>query len=104
MTTTLIKDADWVIAWDAAAGRHVYKRGVDVVFKDDKLTHVGKGYAGKADKTLSGKDRMVMPGLVNIHSHPEHEPAYRGIREEHGLRTMYMSGLFERAQAFFGTD
>ena len=54
--------------------------------------------------TISGADRMVMPGLVDIHSHPEHEPAYRGIREEHGLPTMYMSGLFERSQSFFGTD
>lgn len=104
MTTTLIKDADWVIAWDAAAGCHVYKRGADVVFSDDRLIHVGKHYAGAADVTVPGADRMVMPGLVNIHSHPEHEPAYRGIREEHGLATMYMSGLFERSQSFFGTD
>ena len=48
--------------------------------------------------------RMVMPGLVNLHSHPEHEPAYRGLREEHGLPNMYMSGLFERSQAFYATD
>ena len=47
---------------------------------------------------------MVMPGLVNLHSHPEHEPAYRGVREEHGLPNMYMSGLFERSQAFYATD
>ena len=45
-----------------------------------------------------------MPGLVNLHSHPEHEPAYRGVREEHGLPNMYMSGLFERSQAFYATD
>ena len=101
---TLIKDADWAIAWDAAAGHHVFRRGIDVAFDGDRLTHVGKGYAGKADVTIPGRDRMVMPGLVNIHSHPEHEPAYRGIREEHGLPNMYMSGLFERAQSFFGTD
>ena len=104
MTTTLIKGADWAIAWDAAAKRHTYQRGVDIVFSNDKITHVGKTYAGKADVTVPGADRMVMPGLVNIHSHPEHEPAYRGIREEHGLATMYMSGLFERSQSFFGTD
>lgn len=104
MTTTVIRNADWVIGWDATAGRHVYRRGVDVAFEGNAITHVGKDYAGPADVSVPGGDRMVMPGLVDIHSHPEHEPAYRGIREEHGLRTMYMSGLFERAQAFFGTD
>ena len=53
---------------------------------------------------IDGSKRMVMPGLVNLHSHPEHEPAYRGVREEHGLPNMYMSGLFERSQAFYATD
>ena len=94
MTTTVIRNADWVIAWDAAAGCHTYQRGVDVAFTGDRITHVGKHYAGAVDVSLAGADRMVMPGLVNIHSHPEHEPAYLGIREEHGLATMYMSGLF----------
>ena len=104
MTTTVIKNADWVIAWDGAAGRHVYKRDVDVAFTDDAIVHVGRDYAGPADRTVDGRDRMVMPGRVNIHSHPEHEPAYRGIREEHGVPNMYMSGLFERSQAFSATD
>ncbi len=104
MTTTVIKDVDWAIAWDAAKDQHVFRQGVDVVFEGDKITHVGRGYAGHADVTVPGRDRMVMPGLVDIHSHPEHEPAYRGIREEHGLRNMYMSGLFERSQALSGTD
>jgi cytosine/adenosine deaminase-related metal-dependent hydrolase len=45
-----------------------------------------------------------MPGLVNIHSHPEHEPLYRGIREEHGLPSMHMTGLYERSQALSAPD
>jgi 5-methylthioadenosine/S-adenosylhomocysteine deaminase len=104
MSTTCIRNADWVIAWDESAQRHVYRRSVDVVFDGPAITFLGKGYAGKADVTVDGKDRMVMPGLVNIHSHPAHEPAYRGIREEHGVPEMYMSGLFERSQAFSATD
>ena len=32
------------------------------------------------------------------------EASYRGIREEHGLPEMYMSGLFERAQAYWPDD
>ncbi len=104
MSITVIRNADWMIAWDAGAGRHVYLRGADLAFEDDRIIHAGRNYAGQADVVLSGAGRMLMPGLVNIHSHPEHEPAYRGIREEHGVAAMYMSGLFERAQSFSATD
>jgi cytosine/adenosine deaminase-related metal-dependent hydrolase len=45
-----------------------------------------------------------VPGLIDIHSHPEHEPLYRGIREEHGLPSMHMTGLYERSQALSATD
>jgi 5-methylthioadenosine/S-adenosylhomocysteine deaminase len=104
MTTTVIRNAEWVVAWDEAAGRHVYRRGVDIAFAGDTIAHVGRGYAGPADREVDGAGRLVIPGLVDIHSHPEHEPAYRGVREEHGLRNMYMSGLYERSQAFSVAD
>jgi cytosine/adenosine deaminase-related metal-dependent hydrolase len=100
MGTTVIRSADWVIAWDGAAKRHVYRRHIDVAFGGAALTYVGPRYTGPADVTIDGAERMVMPGLVNVHSHPGHEPAYRGIREEHGVRGMYMTGLFERSQAY----
>jgi cytosine/adenosine deaminase-related metal-dependent hydrolase len=104
MPTTVIRNADWVIAWQAAERRHVYMRACDVAFDGDTICYLGKAYAGPADEVVDGRQRMVMPGLVNLHSHPQHEPAYRGVREEHGLRNMYMSGLFERSQALFATD
>lgn len=104
MSVTVIRNADWAIAWDEAAGCHVYRRGIDVVFDGATLTHVGPGYAGRPDRTIDGRGRMVMPGLIDIHSHPGHEPAYRGIREEHGVANMYMSGLFERSQAYGAAD
>jgi len=104
MSTTLIENADWVIAWDEDEKRHVYRQNADVAFAGDVLTHVGPGYAGTADEVVEGRGRMVMPGLVDIHSHPGHEPAYRGIREEHGVPNMYMTGLYERSQAFDTSD
>ena len=45
-----------------------------------------------------------MPGLIDVHSHPCLEASYRGIREEHGVPEMYMSGLFERAGAYWPDD
>jgi cytosine/adenosine deaminase-related metal-dependent hydrolase len=104
MAITAIKSTAWTIAWEEAAARHVYRRGADVVFDGATITFVGVGYPGPADRTVDGRDLMVMPGLINIHSHPGHEPAYRGIREEHGLRNMYMTGLFERSQAYAVSD
>src|SRR5690242_20753771 len=99
MTTVLIRNADWAIVWDEAAKQHAYKRGVDVAFAEGgAISFVGERYAGTADLVLDGRDRMVMPGLIDIHSHPEHEPAYRGIREEHGVANLYMTGLFERSE------
>jgi 5-methylthioadenosine/S-adenosylhomocysteine deaminase len=104
MTITVIKNADWVIAWDESAGRHVYRRGVNVALAEDRITFVGRNYAGAADRVIDGQDRLVLPGLINIHSHPEHEPLYRGVREEHGVRNMHMTGLYERSQAFAAPD
>lgn len=99
MTTTVIRDCDWIVKYDS--GAHAYARGGDFAFTDDRIVQVGGRYQGKADVTLSGSGRMVMPGLVDIHSHPCLEPAYRGVREEHGVRNMYMTGLYERSVAFW---
>jgi 5-methylthioadenosine/S-adenosylhomocysteine deaminase len=104
MTTTLIKNADWAVAWDERAGSHCYRRNIDIAFADDRVIHVGRHYQGPADRTIDGAGRLVLPGLIDLHSHPEHEPLYRGIREEHGLPTMYMTGLYERSQAFGAPD
>ena len=99
-TTTLIVNAAWVAAWDAASERHVYLRDADVAFTGNTIDFVGTGYDGTADQTIDGRDLFVMPGLINIHSHPQTEPASKGIREEHGVPEMYMTGLYERMLAF----
>ncbi|MFP6744448.1 MAG: amidohydrolase family protein [Alphaproteobacteria bacterium] len=100
MAVTCITGAAWVAAWDESAGRHVYKRDIDVAFDGDRIVHVGPGYDGVADTTVDGRGLFVMPGLVDIHSHPTTEPAQRGVREEHGVPGMYQSSLYERSVAF----
>src|ERR1700686_4778722 len=93
MATTVIKNASWVIAWDEKAGRHTYRRNIDLAFTDDRIAFLGRDYAGPTDRVVDGAECLVIPGLIDIHSHPEHEPLYRGIREEHGLPSMHMTGL-----------
>jgi cytosine/adenosine deaminase-related metal-dependent hydrolase len=100
MGRTCIKNTDWIVAWDKAAGRHAYLTGGDLVFAGDKIEFVGRDYRGQADETIDGRGLMVMPGLIDIHSHPSTEPFFRGIREDHGVPNMYMTGLYERYAAF----
>ena len=102
--TVCVKNADWVVAWDATNGRHAYLERADVAWDGETLVHVGRDYAGRADETIDGRGLMVMPGLIDVHSHPCLEASYRGIREEHGIPEMYMSGLFERAGAYWPDD
>ena len=98
------RPADWAVAWNPDLGRHEYRRDIDVAFRDGMIVHVGPGYVGEVTRRIDGRGLMVMPGLVNVHSHLGHEAAYRGIREEHGVPSMYMTGLYERSQAFDTSD
>src|SRR5262249_13702837 len=98
--TTCIRNAAWLAAWDAGAQAHIYRRDVDVVFRGDRIVSVGSAHSGPDDETVDGRGLFVMPGLVDVHSHPTTEPGFKGIREEHGVPEMYMTGLYERVLAF----
>src|ERR1044072_1989062 len=78
MTTTLIRQAGWAIAWDGGEKRHVYRKGIDIAFGPGGITHVGPGFQGAADVTIDGRGLMVMPRLVNVPSHLGHAPARGG--------------------------
>src|SRR3984885_1036148 len=93
--TTLIRNAEMVIAWDAGAKSHVYMQDADVAFDGGVLTFVGRSYTGPADTIIDGAGKMVMPGLVNIHSHPSSEPMNKGLTDEVGSPGFYNSSLYE---------
>ncbi len=90
--TTVIRDADWIVAHDGAG--HAYASG-DVAWTGNRLVHVGGRFDGAADHEISGRGRMVMPGLVNIHSHPASEPMNKGFLDELGSKGLYLSSLYE---------
>ena len=92
-TTTVIRNSDWIVAHEGGVG-HVYRTG-DVAFTGDALTHVGGPYTGAADREIDGRGFMVMPGLVNIHSHPASEPLNKGWNDEIGSPKLYNSSLYE---------
>ena len=95
MTTTVIRNADLVVAWDASTKQHIYLPDADVAFEGGALTFVGRGYTGLAEEEISGRGLMVMPGLINIHSHPSSEPMNKGLIDEIGSPGLYNSSLYE---------
>ncbi len=97
MSITCIRNAAWVIAWDESTQSHHYLTEVDVAFQNDAIIEVGPTYGGPVDNEIDGSDRLVMPGLINVHSHPSSEPLKKGFREEFGNPQMHMSPLYDRA-------
>jgi cytosine/adenosine deaminase-related metal-dependent hydrolase len=95
MSITVIKNADLVVGWDETKKGHVYIAGGDVTFEGGTIAFVGHGYAGLADERVDGRGLMVMPGLVNIHSHPSSEPLNKGFLDELGSPGLYNSSLYE---------
>ncbi len=96
-TVTRIAKAAWVAAWDEDAATHHYLNDIDVVLVGDRIGHLGPGYDGPVDADIDGRDRFVMPGLIDVHAHPSTEPLKKGFREEFGNPRMYMSPLYDRA-------
>lgn len=100
MTTTVIRNAAWAVGWDKAKQAHVYLRDVDVAWDGGTITHVGKGYEGPADTEIDGRERLVLPGFVNIHSHPTSEPLRKGITDETRSFGFHHSSLYEFLTVF----
>lgn len=103
MQPTSIRNVSWAVVRDGTERRHVYRRDVDLFLRNGKVSGVTPAGARPQDSgepTLDGRGMLALPGMINIHSHPTTEPAYRGVREDHGVPEQQMTGLMERLQAF----
>ncbi len=100
MSVTCIRNASWIVAWDAGEQAHVYLRDGDVAFEDDRVTHVGGAYQGAVDTEIDGAGMLVMPGLINAHTHPYGMPFYKSIREELANPKMYFTALYDGFRLF----
>lgn len=103
MTATLVENISWLVGWDANQGRHVYLQDVDLAFTGHTIGFVGRGYDGPVERRISGRNRLVMPGFVNIHSHPTSEPLRRGMTDEIFSPGFHHSSLYEFLPVFAST-
>lgn len=55
-----------VISMDKNKEPYVYE---DVVIDDDKIIYVGDNYQGDSDEVIDACGKIVMPGLINCHTH-----------------------------------
>ncbi len=87
-----------IIAFDGTEHR-LLEDGI-VVFEGDTIVHVGKSYSGSLDRKIDARKRLVIPGLVNIHSHFGSNPYSKSYRGDGSTREVYNSDLFDRGIAF----
>lgn len=98
--TTVIRRADWVVAWSEEKSGHVYLRDADVVFRGSEVVSIGEHYDGEVETEIDGRRLMVMPGLVNIHTHPTSEPLRKGLTDETRSPGFWHSSLYEFLPVF----
>src|SRR4051794_14563210 len=85
--------ASHIVAYDG--GSHRYLRDGVVVTEGNTIVHVGKTFAGTADRTIDATGKIVTPGFINTHSHLSGSPLDKSLLEDRGPRQFYLSGLFE---------
>jgi 5-methylthioadenosine/S-adenosylhomocysteine deaminase len=99
-TTTVFRDAAWLVVWDAARAKHVYRRHVDLAMRGSKIVFIGKNCSEPADVEVDCSGRLLLPGLVNIHTHPTTEPLRKGITDECRSPGFWHSSLYEFLTVF----
>ena len=87
-----------IVAHEGAEHR-LLENGI-VVFEEDTIIHVGKSFSGSLDRKIDARKRLVIPGLVNIHSHFGSNPYSKSYRGDGSTREVYNSDLFDRGIAF----
>jgi len=105
MSTTVIEQLSWVVAWDEASGGHVYRNNIDVAFSTETgFTYVGPRFEGEAATRISGRGRLLFSGFVDVHSHPTSEPLRRGITDEITSPGFHHSSLYEYLPVLEGDE
>lgn len=77
-STTVIRGGTVWTGEDAATTRANH----DVVIEDGRIAEVVCNYEGSADLEIDAENCLVMPGLINAHTHAGSTPTARGLAED----------------------
>ena len=102
--STVVRNIDWLVAWDVESAEHVYLCSADLAFEDGVVTAIGRHLGPTFDTEIDGSGRLVFPGLVNIHTHPTSETIRKGITDETLSPGFWHSSLYEHLPAFNPVD
>lgn len=50
-------------------GHHCLLEGGELVWKGDRIIHVGRDFPETVDEEINGQGTLVLPGLINLHVH-----------------------------------
>lgn len=92
MRRTLIR-ARYVVGYQH--GGHAILDNGHVLIEGDRIVYVGRHWAGQADRTVDAPDKLLIPGLITVHSHLTNSPLTKSFLEDQGNPFHYMSGLYE---------
>ncbi len=97
MEDILIKNLDWAVLWDPTEHCHCYARGVNLGISGGRITRIESEPGTNSDtkKVIDGRNKLLVPGFINIHSHPDMEPLSKGLLEERSSPRLGMSALYE---------
>lgn len=71
---------------------HVLIRNGVVVWEDDRIVFVGKAFDQPVERTLQAPDRLIIPGLINLHWHAGVRANWRLI-SDHGHPQFFGAGF-----------
>jgi 5-methylthioadenosine/S-adenosylhomocysteine deaminase len=91
----VIRNASTIVGYDENGQGHAYLSDGDIAFDASGFIHVGGRYDGAFALEVSGKDKMVLPGFVNVHCHSGEEPISKGLFEDEGTAALWGNALYE---------
>jgi 5-methylthioadenosine/S-adenosylhomocysteine deaminase len=69
----------------------------DLVIEDDRIAYAGPRYEGETDERVSAEGRLLMPGLVNAHTHSPMS-IFRGLADDVDLEVFLHERIWPREQ------
>ena len=83
-------NASWIVGYEN--GAHTLIRDGTLVYEDNRIIHVGRGFDGRVDRTIEARERLVAPGFIDTHVHSGHRASHRLITDTG--RPMYFGQPF----------